>query len=135
MSFPSSPVDGQIYNDYKYNLSTLAWDKLGDILEIGNNSNGHWIKYSNGIMVQYNYSSNSFTTTTSQDHDIDYPIPFVTINFFTASARPLTSWAGLDLISFIHSSGSPLIRGKLHINSTSAQSMTDLSWNATGTWK
>ena len=30
MAFPTSPIDGQIYNEYKYNTSTAAWKVYTD---------------------------------------------------------------------------------------------------------
>jgi hypothetical protein len=50
MAFPLSPVDGQVYNDYKYDIAIGGWDKIVPI-ELVNDSFLH--KETTGIMIPY----------------------------------------------------------------------------------
>ena len=94
MAFPSSPTNGQIYKNYKYNSSLGAWEVVpfsdnGDlvlepetggsildgisnspIIESGSNSNGSWIKYYDGIMIQYGIKSSAILLNTIQNYNI-----------------------------------------------------------------
>ena len=74
-------------------LNTTSKDNIVNainevIVESGSNSNGSWIKYSNGTLIQYGeYTQSSANTTTalpsggyrSSGYNVDFPIEFYEI--------------------------------------------------------
>jgi len=55
----------------------LPLSKLGIIIESGSNSNGRWIKFSDGTMIQYARVTMSFNNSTMATTDFYYVTPFV----------------------------------------------------------
>jgi len=53
MAFPTSPSNGDIYRNYKYNSTTISWDKTYlDHSNSGNNSD-YYLEFLNGVKFQF----------------------------------------------------------------------------------
>lgn len=56
MSFPTNPVNGEVYKRYIYNNG--MWDKNEAIVGSGSNTNGNYTKFSDGTLIcNYHYES------------------------------------------------------------------------------
>ena len=81
MAFPASPVDGQVYNGFKYNATLGAWDKTNfnhSNLITATQGEGRAVEFLNGTKLQFGKSATSTTWPLVQSlHEEITPFPSI----------------------------------------------------------
>ncbi len=127
MAFPISPVDLDFYNGYMFENS--VWKKK-QIAESGSNTNGNWIKYPNGIMMQWGKFDAWAPATTV----ISYPSEFYeepTVIALTPRSDYNVSIGTGDIQPTV-SSFKPYIQ---HLETNADAASSTVHWIAIGLWK
>jgi len=142
MAFPTNPTNGQIYGRFKFNLARGAWDKAGDIVDSGSNTNGNYIKYADGTLEQWGFwianaangflatSTSAWSGTTSgttyfRYSDKVYPVAFVAVPAHTNNTDGATALVnGLTPSTY-----------RPHVINGGTDYDARYQWHAIGRWK
>lgn len=114
---------------------------FGTIIESGSNSNGNYVKYSDGTLIQWgttniSTSSTSFEiggVTTYRSNQIQQKLP---LNFINTSSMSVSAQieGGAGVLNFIYTiSGTSYIT--LTLQSTSSNYSRTIKWMIIGKWK
>ena len=103
----NTPINATNLNSLQDNVEIAISENtelINKLIEIGNNSNGSWIKYSNGVMICYGTyvttittSSNPnvyYTSSTDGFPEITYPQTFVAVKSVNATVLGV-NWCSL----------------------------------------
>ena len=76
------------------------------IIESGVNGNGKWIKFADGTMMQWNRVTVQVVSTTLNQFDVTFPVPFVgdvpsTTATLSASGQSWNVWTGTDTLTSV----------------------------------
>lgn len=134
-----APVDKEIY--YKNNNGIYEQFYKEEPIEYGSNSNGSYIKYANGVAIQWGvktcitsneaFSSGGFTHYTSPN-TYDLPIPFTTSYQIFADVNS----ANMVIVCLVYAERNN-DRSKFNLNFIASQAnySRDIHWFAIGRWK
>jgi hypothetical protein len=111
------------------------------IYDSGTNSNGSWIRFTDGTMMQWGSDASgarSFAAASDADYNIPFPQSFVLVGTIAASysllttAQPDSTWAGFSVRG---SANITLSNGVIHVVNTGALQTGEIRWQATGKWR
>lgn len=117
-------------------------EKVAKIEESGSNANGSWVKYSNGILLQYGVYDTGSTELNKEygsvfydnkPHTFNFPLSFINKNISITSILQLKGGiGGVSLSDFNINSMSYYIFSTLSRNFTET---AKIHWQAKGKWK
>jgi len=146
MAFPTSPTDGQVYKNKMWRSSSSTWvDNNTGIVESGSNSNGSWIKYSDGTMMQWgkgpagvpistNTVTSNPTVTYYHSHSVvvSFPVSFINNNSVVTWSCGQGSYPTPYYAHSISTTGFSYYVSSLMANDSMS---AGIHWEAKGRWK
>jgi len=143
MAFPISPVEGQIYKNKVWRSSSSTWIDGSAIAETGSNSNGSYIKYSDGTMEEWGIvitSSDGLMLDTSGTFPnntgvgtVDFPITFNSTSITVTATIQRVSDGSFGAFISIHNITTTEFKWRQ--TAGNSQASVAIHWHARGRWK
>ena len=97
----------------------------------GSNSNGNWIQYADGTMIQWQFIATPGISTNVSGTFYSYPIPFASVTSTEGNAQPTVSWSNLDVYVYPIST----TQWECYGVATNTQTLINLNMIAIGKWR
>lgn len=115
----------------EYNNDTLK-NTLDKIIETGSNSNGSWIKYSDGTLIQYGI--NEYDPSSGTDYkEVTFPNSFINTSYYFSPSPSYNYY--INVVMVIGTIETTRLRVFVQKGNDAMDQIQPFRWFAIGRWK